>query len=261
LTAERTLDVRNGRFKISLLEGGSGPPLLYLHGTWALDWNPFLERLAARRRVLVPRHPGFGESSGDDELLDLTDLVYFELDQLDQLGLRDLPLIGHGLGGMFAAELAAVQPERFSKLVLIAPLGLWNVQHPVPDFFTYRPPELAAALFYDQSAPAAVAAAAIPTQGDEMVTYQLERAKSLAATARYIWPIPNRGLSKRIHRVRMPTLLVWGANDAIVPPAYAEDFRALLPDARVELIEAAGHLPMLEQPERLAEVVEGFLEG
>src|SRR4029079_9407075 len=110
LMAERTIEVRDGRFTISLLEGGSGPPLLYLHGTWALDWNPFLERLAARQRVLVPRHPGFGEASGGDELLDLTDLVSFYLDQLDQLELRDLPLIGHGLGGMFAAELAAVQP-------------------------------------------------------------------------------------------------------------------------------------------------------
>jgi pimeloyl-ACP methyl ester carboxylesterase len=256
---QRSVEVQDGRFKIDLLEGGSGPPLLYLHGTWALEWNDFLERLSARWSVLAPRHPGFGDSSGAEQLLDLPDLVYYYLDFLDQLGLRDLPLVGHGLGGMFAAELAAVQPERFSKLVLIAPLGLWNEQHPVADYFTFRPPELAAALFHDLSSPAAQAAATIPLQGDELVNYHLGRAQSLAATARFVWPIPNRGLSKRIHRVRMPTLLVWGAADAIVPPPYAADFQTALPNARVELIEAAGHLPMLEQPARLAELVEGFL--
>jgi pimeloyl-ACP methyl ester carboxylesterase len=255
----RQVALRDGLFEASLLEAGSGPPLLYLHGTWAADGGPFLERLAERRRVLAPRLPGFGESTGSEQLLDLHDLIYYELDLLDALDLRGLPLVGHSLGGMVAAELAAVQPERFSHLVLLGPLGLWNQDYPVPDFFAFSPPDLAAALYADPDSPVAQQAARIPVEEDERISYYLERAKGLAASAKYLWPIPNRGLAKRLHRVRMPTLLVWGERDEIVSPRYAADFQARLPQARLEILPNAAHLPMVEQPERLAALVEAFL--
>ena len=260
---ERTLSLRDGRFETVLLELGTGPPLLYLHGTWPLELEdgggPFLRALAERYRVIAPRLPGFGTSTGNEHLVDLFDLIYYELDLLDALELASLPLIGHSLGGMLAAELAAVQPQRFSKLVLIGPLGLWNEAYPVPDFFTYGPPETAEALFADPDHPAARALAQPPAEGDEMIAYQLERAKSLATSARYLWPIPNRGLSKRLHRARMPTLLLWGERDPISPPRYADDFAALLPDSQRALIDGAAHLPQVEQPERTAGAVLRFL--
>jgi pimeloyl-ACP methyl ester carboxylesterase len=262
---QRTISVHDGRFSTPLLELGAGPPLLYLHGTWPLDLaeggSPFLRALAERFRVVAPIMPGFGDSGGNDHLVDLFDLLYYELDLLDALELANLPLVGHSLGGMVAAELAALQPQRFSRLVLIGPLGLWSEDHPVPDFFTYSPPEIAAALFANPELPPARALAEPPAEGDEMIAFQLERAKSMATSAKFLWPIPNRGLSKRLHRVRMPTLLVWGARDAICPPEYAEDFRALLPRAELALIPDAGHLPQIEQPDATIAVVRRFLSG
>lgn len=259
---EKKVAVRGGMFNTDVLEDGSGEPLLFLHGVaGAQPGDPFLSRLAERHRVIAPRLPGFGDSTGTENLLDLHDLIYYQLDLLDALGLRGLPIVGHSLGAMIAAELAAVQPERFTKLVLIAPMGLWNPQHPVADFFSMTPQEVAAATYHDPESPVARAAAEAPEDNEAYVAFMLDRAKSLATTAKYLWPIPNRGLAKRLHRVSAPTLLVWGESDRIVPPAYAEDFQRQIANARVEILPNAGHLPEVEQPDRLAEVVEGFVGG
>src|SRR5437764_763725 len=167
---QRRASVRNGMFNTEVLEGGSGPPVLYLHGVRTVQaWDQFLTSLAERYHVIAPRHPGFGESSGSDQLLDLFDLIYYYLDFLDGEGLRGLPLIGQNLGGMFAAELAAVQPDRFSRLVLISPFGLWNPEHPVADFYSMTPQELAAASYHDAGSPAAQAAAQAPDEDESYV--------------------------------------------------------------------------------------------
>ena len=254
------VDVRNGMFQTEVIEDGSGSPLLFLHGVNNVQpGDPFLARLARDYRVIAPRLPGFGESSGTEHLLDLYDLIYYELDLLDTLGLRGIPVVGHSLGGMVAAELAAVQPERFSAVVLIAPFGLWNPGYPVADFFTMSPAKLAAATYHDPDSPAAQAAAQPPEDNEAYIAFMLDRARSLATSAKYLWPIPNRGLSKRLHRVSAPTLLVWGESDRIVPARYAEDFRAAIGNARVEIIPEAGHLPQLEQPDPLADSILRFL--
>lgn len=257
---QRLVSVRDGQFEIEVFEGGSGDPVLFLHGFGGPRWDPFLERLAARYRVIAPAHPGFGKSTGNDHLLDLHDLIYYYLDFLDRLELRDIPLIGHCLGGMIAAELAAVQPERFSRLVLIAPLGLWNPAYPVLDFFVATPKELAAALYHDAESPAAIVAATVPTEGQEMIDYHLDRAQSLSTAAKYLWPIPNRGLAKRIHRVTMPTLIAWGESDGLCPARYGQDFQALIPNSHLVTLPAAGHVPGTEQPDKLADAVLTFLK-
>jgi pimeloyl-ACP methyl ester carboxylesterase len=231
---QRKVAVRGGMFETELIEDGSGPPLLVLHGvTNVQPGDPFLARLAARFHVIAPRLPGFGGSSGSEHLLDLHDLLYYELDLLDALGLRNLPVAGHSLGAMVAAELAAVQPERFSSLTLIAPFGLWNPDYPVADFFTLSPAQLAAATYYDPASPVAQAAARPPEDNEAYIAFMLDRAKSYSTAAKYLWPIPNRGLNKRLHRVSAPTLLVWGESDRIVPPRYAQAFQSLLANAKV----------------------------
>lgn len=257
---ERSVSVRGGMFETEVLEGGEGPPLLFLHGVAGVQaGDPFLSRLAERHRVIAPRMPGFGGSGGTEHLLDLYDLLYYELDLLDALDLRGLPIVGHSLGGMVAAELAAVQPERFSAVALIAPLGLWNAQYPVADFFSMAPAEIAAATYHDAESPTAQAAGRAPEENEAYITFMVERAKSLATAAKYLWPIPNRGLDRRLHRIGAPTLLVWGESDGIVPPRYAEDFRAGIPRAEIEILRETGHLPQVEAPERLAETIERFL--
>jgi pimeloyl-ACP methyl ester carboxylesterase len=253
--------VRDGAFNTEVWEDGSGDSLLYLHGEGRPSWAPYLDALAQKHRVIAPLHPGYGESSGTEHLQDLPDLVYYYLDFLDQTGLRGLPLVGHGLGGMIAAELAAVQPDRFTGLVLIAPMGLWLQDDPVKDFFAMPPAVLAASLYHDQNSPAARAAAEVPAEGDEMIEYHVERAKSMATAAKYLWPIPNRGLAKRAHRISAPTLIVWGASDQIASPRYAEAFREKIAGAQVEIVQEAGHLPQVEQPDRVADLTVAFLAG
>lgn len=258
--AEKKIAVRGGMFETEVFEEGSGPPLLFLHGVNNIQpGDPFVARLAETHRVVAPRMPGFGESTGTEHLLDIHDLIYYELDLLDTLGLRGVPVVGHSLGAMVAAELAAVQPERFSSLTLIAPFGLWNPEYPVADFFAMSPTQLAAATYHDPESPTAQAAARPPEDNEAYIAFMLDRAKSLATAAKYLWPIPNRGLARRLHRVSAPTLLVWGESDKIVPPRYAQDFQAAIPGARVETIKAAGHLPQVEQPEKLAETIRAFV--
>lgn len=257
---EKKVAVRGGMFQTEVIEDGDGPPLLFLHGVQNVQpGDPLIARLARTHRVIAPRLPGFGESSGTEHLLDLHDLLYYELDLLDTLGLRNLPVAGHSLGAMIAAELAALQPERFSSLTLIAPFGLWNAEYPVADFFTMAPAPLAAATYHDPESPAAQSAARPPEDNEAYIAFMLDRAKSLATAAKYLWPIPNRGLAKRLHRVAAPTLLVWGESDRIVPPRYAADFQAAIANARVAIIPQAGHLPQVEQPDQLAETIQTFI--
>jgi pimeloyl-ACP methyl ester carboxylesterase len=258
--AESRVAVANGRFVADVRDEGEGAPVLYLHGEWgrAPD-RAFLSALGAGHRVIAPCHPGYGATTGAGELLDLHDLIYYYLDFLDALGLRDLPLVGQGLGGMLAAELAAVQPERFTRLALLAPLGLWDPADPVLDFFAAEPAALAAALYRDPASPAARAATEVPTDDDRYVAFMLDRAQSLATAAKYLWPIPNRGLNRRLHRVRAPTLLVWGASDGVCSPRYADAFRAAIPHAEAVILPDAGHQLQAERPAEVAALVEGFI--
>jgi pimeloyl-ACP methyl ester carboxylesterase len=255
------LTVQDGAFDVEIRAAGSGPDLLWLHGESGPSWTAFHDALAHSHHVIVPSHPGFGASSGGDRVSEMHDLVTFYLDFLDRLNLRQLPLIGHGLGGMFAAELAAVQPERFTHLILIDPFGLWLSEVPTLDYFVLPPAELAAALYHDRESPAARALAKAPEGQEAMIAYSLERAQSMAAAARYLWPIPDRGLAKRLHRIAAPTLVVWGESDAVVPPGHAAEWQRRIAGSRLEIVTAAGHLPHQEQPEAVARLATGFLNS
>lgn len=257
--------VSNGRFAVEVCEEGSGPPAVFLHGISGLHWNRVLDGLAGRHRVIAPRHPGFGDES-QEELDTVHDLVYAYLDLLDAMGLEGVPLVGHSLGGMIAAELAAADPRRFTSLTLLAPMGYFHVDNPTFDFFACTPKELAAAFFADPEGDAAqnsgeaglmrmVAAGVESETGQELVETYLERSKTLATAAKYLWPIPNRGLHKRIHRIKAPTTLIWGKQDKVVPPAYAKDFLDAIAGTHLVEIDQAGHELLLEQPEAVTKAV------
>jgi pimeloyl-ACP methyl ester carboxylesterase len=268
--AERIVGVRDGLFQTRLLEAGAGQPVVYLHGAEgpigpsagaAPGWPPFLGVLAERFRMIAPEQPGFGESTGAEHLMDVLDLIVYQLDLLDALGLERPHLVGHDLGGMIAAELAAVAGGRVGRLALVAPLGLWLDETPVLDVFATPRDDLVSMGWHDPSAPAAQAVLAPPADEEEQQLARLRRAQNLATAGRYLWPIPDRGLKKRLHRVTPPTLLLWGADDRVVPPAYAEAFRAALPNASLELLPNCGHYPMLEQPGAFTRTLVPFLTG
>jgi pimeloyl-ACP methyl ester carboxylesterase len=119
------------------------------------------------------------------------------------------------------------------------------------------PPEtIPTLLFADLSAPAlALLPVPDPTDPEQLLRASLTAASIL----QFIWPLPDKGLKKRLYRVAAPTLLVWGAEDRLVHPAYAEDFRALIDGAEVRILDGVGHVPQLEAPEATSAVIAGFL--
>jgi len=253
---ESFVELRDGRFKIRTLQAGEGPSLLFLHGAGGLFWDPLLDALAAGHRVIAPEHPGAGDSQGIEYVEDLWDLVLYYNELLDSFDVERATVVGHSFGGMVAAELAATSPHRVDKLVLIAPLGLWRDDHPVPDISGIPPSTLPGLLLADPEGPlAAMLPSPDPTDPESL----FRASNTMASILQFIWPLPDKGLSKRMYRLRAPTLLVWGAQDKLVHPAYGEDFAAAIADSRLEVVEGAGHLPQLEQAEQTIGLITEFL--
>jgi pimeloyl-ACP methyl ester carboxylesterase len=257
--ADRTVELRGGLVRIRVLSGGRGRPLVYFHSFHERGgWSPFLERLAARYAVYAPLHPGVGGSEGVDTLDDLLDLalVYDEL--LQALGLTTAYLSGHFFGGMMAAELGALFPGRAAGLALCSPLGLWLEQAPVADVAILPREELQALLWLDPEAEVARRWAALPESEEEQVAAQLESIQRLAAMARFVWPIPDKGIRKRLHRIAAPTLLLWGDRDRVNPIVYGEEWQRRIKGSEVRLLPG-GHMLLDEAPAAAAEAVAAFL--
>ena len=256
-----TVPLANGRFSTDLLKAGTGEPLLYLHGALGPvgGWAPFLDQLASRYTVYAPWFPGYGDTKGIDYLEDVIDLALYHFELLDGLGLASVHVVGHFIGGMVAMEMAALDPHRVSKLVLVSPAGLWRDDAPVADFFGMNPKDLSDALWADPDSPVAQAATAQEEDDETRALLALERISGLSAVGKFLWPIPDKGLKRRLYRVKAPALVLWGARDRIISPSYASTFAQSLPGARVETIDNAGHLPMLEQPEDFVGRVASFL--
>ena len=253
---EAFIELRHGKFKIRVLSAGEGDPVVFLHGGGGLFWDPLLDALSNQHRVIAPEHPGAGESQGLEHVEDLWDLVLYYNELLDTLGLPRTTLVGHSFGAMVAAEIAATNPERVDRLVLIAPVGLWRDDHPVVDFSGVPPETLPELLLADPTGPmAALLPAPDPTDAEAL----FRAAMTIASILQFTWPLPEKGLHKRLYRVKAPTLVVWGEQDRLVDAAYGEDFVAAIADARLEVIPDAGHLPHIEQAEPTAAVVTQFL--
>jgi pimeloyl-ACP methyl ester carboxylesterase len=257
---ESLVSIRSGSFQTFVRTEGEGDPLLFLHGAGGLPgWPPFLEALARSFRVIAPDHPGFGRSEGLEHLDDVVDLALYYTEFIEALGLEQPYLVGHSLGGMIAAEIAAIAPDIASKLVLVAPVGLWLDDHPVMDFFAATPEELATAMFHDPGSPVARELLSMPADPEAQLEVTLERTKNLSAAGKFLWPIPDKGLKKRIHRIAVPTLLLWGASDRLVLPIYGEAFLRRLNAARLIVFKGASHMLPFEKSDAFVEVVTDFL--
>lgn len=256
-----TLSLANGRFSTSLLKAGSGEPLLYLHGALGPvgEWAPFLDDLSNNFTVYAPWFPGYGETKGIEHIEDVVDLALYHMELLDTLGLESAHVVGHFIGGMVAAEMAAMGPNRVNKLVLASAAGLWLDDTPVADFFGMNPRDLSDAIWADPESQVAQDVRAREEDDETKAILALERISGLSAVGKFLWPIPDKGLKRRLYRVKAPALLLWGAEDQIISPAYGSSLQKLLLGSRLEIIPNAGHMLMLEQPQEFALQISAFL--
>ena len=250
-----------GAFEVEVWEAGAGSPLVFLHGYERHPGAaPFLERLAERHRVWAPEQPGYGKSSGFDEVRDLLDLVLFYRELVKSFDAGPVDLIGHSTGGMIAAELAIIAPDQVRRLVLVDAFGLWLDDEPSQDPFGAAQ-AVRAAKWFDQGAiPDPEPSNFVPDPSDPLGATVFQ-AQNYAVATKFMWPIAERGLRRRLPYLDVPTLVVNGAADGLVPVSYAREMANLVADARLELIEGAAHYPMFEQEDAFVQVVEGFLAG
>jgi pimeloyl-ACP methyl ester carboxylesterase len=245
-----------GSGSISLFRAGAGDPVLFLHAAGgAGEWNPFHQRLSERFDLIAPDHPGFGLSDDLPEVGTVDDLVYHYLDVLDRLELDRVDLVGASFGGWVAAALAVHSPERFRKIVLMAPVGLRVPEAPVTDLFILTPPQLVRALFSDPAMVEAVLGVQ-PGVDDILRSY-----RDMGALARYGWrPFLNDPkLERRLRRVSAPTRVVAAEHDAIVPRLHCERYAAGIPGAQLVVVPDCGHALYGERPDAVAATVIDFL--
>jgi pimeloyl-ACP methyl ester carboxylesterase len=259
----RTIPVWQGQVHMRVRSKGRGPALVFLHGPWGPTWDPFLDALAESFTVHAPEHPGTSPGRQDDAyaLDGFWDLVLCYDELLAGLGLSRAAFVGHSFGGMVACEIAAACPRHVERLVLIDALGLWRDDAPIPNWMLLPHGDLPARVFHDAESEGARHMFAAPEDPEARVMARVGLQWAMGATGKFLWPIPDKGLKKRIHRVQAPTLVVWGAEDRIVPPVYAGEFARRIDGARVETVERAGHAPHLERPDAVARLVRDFVRG
>lgn len=242
---------------VRIFEGGEGAPLVFLHGAGGLTaQDPFLGALAAKYKVYAPLLPGYGDSEEAPALRDMLDIALHTLDVADALGLENPILCGHSMGGMIAAEMAALDNRRFSRLALIAPAGLWLDDHPIPDLFSLVPYEYPPLLFHDVEK-----GTALITQGtafddpEWLKSFLVTNARQLGMAGKILFPVPERGLSQRLYRIKAKTLLVWGDSDKLISPVYAQAFKKGIAGAELVSIPEAGHMAIWEQTDKVVAVL------
>lgn len=251
-----TATFRVGDVNIELIERGQGEPLLFLHPGLGLDPSDrVIDLLAARWRVLAPSHPGFGRSERPRHITTVDDLAYLYLDLLDALDLRQTLVVGVSFGAWIAAEMAIKSTERMSRLVLSDAVGIKLADREtaeIVDFFTRKERDLDALSFHN---PGFVRDVKSLSDDELLIKY-----RNREATALYAWSpyMHNPKLKGRLHRIRIPTLFLWGESDRIAPERYGRGFCALVPGATFQTIENAGHYPHLEQPDRFVQRIADF---
>ena len=241
---------------IRVFRGGVGQPLVFLHGAGGhTGWMAFLAELATRFVVFAPEHPGFGQSDDPPWLDEIADLAYFHLDLLKALGLDRVHLMGTSLGGWVAAEMAVRSTARLASLTLVGAVGITADGEPIPDIFR-MPDDENLRRFYADPGRAARRLADLAKVDMNLVAKNRTTVTRLAYRPRF----HNPALAKWLHRIDVPTLMVWGAEDGLVPPKFGEAYRALIPGSRLVVLPQAGHAPFDEQKDAFLAAFFNFID-
>lgn len=247
-----------GTVEVSVTEKGEGHPFLLLHGGGGpLTVNGFADLLAAQRpaRVIIPTHPGFGGTPRPDSLATVRGLAALYIALSAELGLRDVTVIGNSIGGWIAAEMALLDTNRISSFVLVDAVGIEVPGHPIADFFSLTPRQIAEVSYHDPDRfgidPSKLSPEALKVMAGNRATLAVYAGASNNDT----------GLSERLASVTKPTLVVWGDSDHIADADYGRAFANAMPGARFQLLRDTGHLPQIETPGQLLDAVWPFAES
>jgi pimeloyl-ACP methyl ester carboxylesterase len=251
---ETTVAVRDAQ--VFLRRGGAGKPLLYLHGAGGLPgWLPFLGRLADRYDVLAPDHLSFGRSPRPEWLDSIADLAYFYLDFLAALDLRGVHLVGHSMGGWIAQEIAIRSTTRLASLTLIDSAGIRIKGKPAADIFMMDREQQVRALYANPKLVEQVLATPLTAEQENLAI------DNRVAAARLCWQprLFNPKLRTWLHRIDVPTHIIWGDSDRIIAPEYGPELRSLIPGATLTMMAACGHSPQVEHPEATVASITDFI--
>jgi pimeloyl-ACP methyl ester carboxylesterase len=252
---------------LEVIRGGAGQPILLLHGPFNFSPQaPFLQLLSKEAAIIAPSHPGFGNSPRPGSFDTVYDLVHLYQDLLDELPHTQVTLIGFSFGGWIAAELAINYAHRLDRLILVDPVGLkigGRETRDIVHLFNTSPAELGRRGWHDpaKQRPGQFGLGwqqHLEAMSDaELVT----AARNWDALCLYAWRphLYNPQLNQWLHRIRLPTLLLWGASDQIVRPSYGQAYSQLIPGSRLEIIPEAGHHPEQEQPAAVVEQILRFI--
>ena len=251
--------VEVGGTKVHLLRGGDGPPLLFLHSIEGnLGWLPWMDRVAESATVYAPTHPGFGASERPELLESVSDMARFYLWMIQELGLEDVTLVGHFLGGWIAAEMATMSPGALKSLVLVDSAGVRPDEDEIADIFLLGEEETTRLSFHD--------AANVPNYAEiferELAPEEREmKVRGREMTTRLCWKpyMHDRSLAWLLQRVNVPALVIWGAEDKIIPADSGRRISEAIPGSRLEAIPECGHLPHVEKPDVFSDMVLGHL--
>ncbi|MFI5001718.1 MAG: alpha/beta fold hydrolase [Reyranellales bacterium] len=257
----RFLTLKPSGARIEVVEAGKGRDLLFLHGAGGHMVNdPLLAALATKYRVVAPLLPGYGRSSGEDGLRDMLDVTLHSLDVMEALGLKKPIVVGHSMGGMIAAEMAALAHNEIGKLCLLAPAGLWLDDHPVVDIFSKLPYELPGLLFHDAAAGQKLMTAGGGNMEDPefLKQFLVMNARRLGMAGKLLFPIPDRGLAQRLYRITAKTLIVWGRDDVLIPPIYGDAFKRAISRSKLVKVAKAGHAVGQEKPTAVLKAIRDY---
>jgi pimeloyl-ACP methyl ester carboxylesterase len=252
-----TIDI-NG-FTTRVWRKGRGERLGFLAGYGGLPrWVPFLDRLAEMRTVIVPSLPGFPGGDRGHSVLDThLDWVLAARDVIDKAGLAGADLVGSSVGGSFAAEVAAIWPEKVKRLALIAPFGLFDARDPATDPWAQKQDDVAGLMTAD---PGIYRKLKEMPAGANSIEWPIEQTRAAEAAARIFWPLGNTRLERRLPCIKAPTLILWGEQDRVMPRSYAAAMaKAIKAKTETRIINGAGHLAELDKPGEVAAAILGFM--
>jgi pimeloyl-ACP methyl ester carboxylesterase len=254
--SRQTITLPSGGAPVHYFRAGRGEPLLYLHHLAGMQgWEPALDQLAARYDVIAPYHPGWGPSEGLDDIETGLDIVLHYCDLLDALGIESAHIVGHSIGAWMGAEFAAIMPHRVKKLVLATPVGIWDDALQGEDPFAQNPMKATEVLLAN---PARREHLILKDGAVDQTDQYVQEMKDLRAAAKFLWPLPDTGVARRLNRIAAPTLLLTADADRFVPKSYGPIWQRHIHGSRLDSIADAGHLVNLEQPAALANMAGAF---